>query len=202
MGVVTLLTAEEYLNMPETPGKHELLDGEVISLPVANKFHNDISRSFEDLLRAALGRPRVWLVEGYRLRRGWLIPDVSAIWPDQPAGEWFEGAPMIAIEIVSRGNSAEDIQRKREAYLEEGAAEVWIVYPVSRVMDVFRKDGSYVRVVDVYDCASIGVQVELQKILPAARAARFARWAGQEAYPTYCRNAWVGFTAAACRAGK
>ena len=145
MGVVTLLTAEEYLNMPETPGKHELLDGELISLPVANKFHNDISRSFEDLLRAALGRPRVWLVEGYRLRRGWLIPDVSAIWPDQPAGEWFEGAPMIAIEIVSRGNSAEEIQRKRAAYLEEGAAEVWIVYPVSRVMDVFRKDGSYVR---------------------------------------------------------
>ena len=46
MGAVTLLTAEEYLNMPETPGKHELLDGEVISLPVANKFHNDISRSF------------------------------------------------------------------------------------------------------------------------------------------------------------
>jgi Uma2 family endonuclease len=168
MGAVTLLTAEEYLNMPETPGKHELLDGELISLPVAKRFHNKIGRSFEDLLQTSLGRPRVWLVEGYRLRRGWLIPDVSATWPDQVEGEWFEGAPMIAIEIVSRGNSAEEIQRKREAYLEEGAAEVWIVYPVSRVMDVFRKDGSYVRVTDIYDCILIGVQVDLRTILPAA----------------------------------
>jgi hypothetical protein len=28
MGAVTLLTAEEFLNMLETPGKHELLDGD------------------------------------------------------------------------------------------------------------------------------------------------------------------------------
>jgi Uma2 family endonuclease len=75
---------------------------------------------------------------------------------------------MIAIEIISPGNSAEEIQRKREAYLEEGVAEVWIVYPVSRVMDVFRKDSSYVRVTDIYDCALIGVHVDLRKILPAA----------------------------------
>jgi Uma2 family endonuclease len=83
-------------------------------------------------------------------------------------GDWFEGAPMIAIEIISPGNSAEEIQRKREAYLEEGAAEAWIVYPSTRVMDVFRKDGSYVRVSDVYDCALAGVLVDLRKILPAA----------------------------------
>lgn len=168
MGAVTLLTAEEYLNMPETPGKHELLDGELISLPVAKKLHNDIAWEFWELLRTVLPRPRVRLVEGFHLRRGgWLIPDVSATWPGQIEDEWFEGAPMIAIEIVSRGNSAEEIQRKREAYLEEGAAEVWIVYPVTRIMDVFRKDGSYVRVIDVYDCALIGVQVDLPKILSA-----------------------------------
>lgn len=168
MGAVTLLTAEEYLNMPETPGKHELLDGELISLPVAKKFHDDLCWEFWELLRTVLARPRVRIAAGYRLRRGWLIPDVSATWLDQPAGDWFEGASMIAIEIISRGNSAEDIQRKREAYLEEGAAEIWIVYPVGRVMDVFRKDGSYVRVSGIYDCALIGVQVDLRKILATA----------------------------------
>src|SRR5277367_3633394 len=136
MGAVTLLTAEEYLNMPETPGKHELLDGELISLPVAKKLHADIGLEFLDLLRTELPRPRARIAEGYRLRRGWLIPDVSATWPDQRVGEWFEGSPMIAIEIVSAGNSAEEIDRKTEAYLEEGAAEVWIVYPGTRTMKV------------------------------------------------------------------
>ncbi len=168
MGAVTLLTAEEYLNLPDTPGKQELLDGELISLPVAKKFHNEIGWAFWELLRTALARPRVRIVEGYRLRRGWLIPDVSVTWPSQKEGDWFEGSPMIAIEIISRGNSADEIDRKTEAYLEEGAAEVWIVYPSRHIMKVFRKDGSYVRVTDVYDCPLIGVQVDLQKILPAA----------------------------------
>lgn len=40
---------------------------------------------------------------------------------------------MIAIEIISRGNAAEEVQRKRD------------------------EDGSYLRVTDVYDCALIGV---------------------------------------------
>jgi Uma2 family endonuclease len=75
---------------------------------------------------------------------------------------------MIAIEIISRGNSADEMDRKTEAYLEEGAAEVWIVYPSRQIMKVFRKDGSYVRVTDVYDCALIGVKVDLQKILATA----------------------------------
>ena len=56
MGAVTLLTAEKYLNMPETPGKHELLDGELISLPVAKKLHADIGLEFLDLLRTELPR--------------------------------------------------------------------------------------------------------------------------------------------------
>jgi Uma2 family endonuclease len=168
MGAVTLLTAEEYLNMPETPGKHELLDGELISLPVAKRFHNVISLEFWELLRTVLPRQRVWHVEGYRLTHGWLIPDVSATWPDQPVGEWFEGSPMIAIEIVSPGNLAQEIDRKTEAYLEGGAAEVWIVYPGTRTMKVFRKDGAIFRVTGIYDCALIGLQVDLPKILPSA----------------------------------
>jgi Uma2 family endonuclease len=168
MGAITLLTAEEYLNMPDAPGKHELLDGELISLPVAKKIHNDICRKYQSLLETALPDVRVRFTEGYRLRRGWLIPDVSATWPNQHVGEWFEGAPMIAIEIVSAGNSAEEIDRKTEAYLEEGAAEVWIVYPGTRTMKVFHKDGSIIRVTGIYDCALIGLHVDLRKILPAA----------------------------------
>jgi Uma2 family endonuclease len=166
MSSATLLTAEEYLKMPQLPGKHELLDGESISLPVAKKRHNDIAWAFWNLLRTTLDQTRVRFAEGYKLRRGWLIPDVSANWPNQAEGEWFEGAPMIAIEIMSRGSTAEEVDRKTDAYLEEGAAEVWVVYPGTRRMQVFRKDGALVRVSGAYDCESIGLQVDLQKLLP------------------------------------
>lgn len=82
MGAVTLLT-EEFLNMPETPGKHELLDGELISLPVAKRRHDLIGRRLWRLFATVLDDSRTWTVEGYRLSRGWLIPDVSVNWPDQ-----------------------------------------------------------------------------------------------------------------------
>ena len=164
MGAVTLLTAEQYLNMPDEPGKHELLDGELISVPPADYHHSNLARLFEDLLRAALPRERVRLFEGYQLKRGWLIPDVSVTWPDQPVSRWLQGAPMIAIEIVSRGNSAEEIDRKAEAYLEEGAAEVWVVYPERRKMNVLRKDAT-LRVTGEYRCELIGVTANLNELI-------------------------------------
>jgi Uma2 family endonuclease len=167
MSAITQLTAEEFLNLPDTPGKQELLDGELISLPPATNSHSIIARAFQDLLLTALDKSRVWFFEGYQLRRGWLIPDVSVTWPDQPVSEWLQGAPMIAIEIVSRGNTAAEIDRKVSAYLQEGAAEVWVVYPATRSMTVFRKDAT-LRVTDVYRCERIGVTVKLDELLPEA----------------------------------
>jgi Uma2 family endonuclease len=167
MSAITQLTAEEFLNLPDTPGKQELLDGELISLPLAKHSHSEIAMSFERLLRSAIDQARVWRLAAYQLRRGWLIPDVSANWPSQPVSDWLQGSPMIAIEIVSRGNTAEEIDRKVGAYLQEGAAEVWVVYPATRSMTVFRKDET-LRVTDVYRCERIGVTVKLDELLAEA----------------------------------
>jgi Uma2 family endonuclease len=167
MSAITLLTAEEFLNLPDTPGKQELLDGELISLPPAKYYHNGIAMAFHELLLTALDKRRVRFFEGYQLKRGWLIPDVSVTWPDQPVSEWLQGAPMIAIEIVSRGNTAVEIDRKVGAYLQEGGAEVWVVYPATRSMMVFSKDAT-LRVTDVYRCERIGVTVKLDELLTPA----------------------------------
>jgi len=164
MSVVARLTDEQFLSLPDEPGKQELLDGELISLPPAKRVHNRIARRFFELLRTALDDSRAFYAEGYRLRRGWLVPDVSANWPQQVEGEWFEGAPMIAIEIASRGNTDEEIDRKVEAYLAEGAAEVWIVRPKTISMTVYRKE-SAVRITGVYDCEILGIPVDVPKLL-------------------------------------
>jgi hypothetical protein len=62
MGAVAPLAAEEFLNRSDAQGKHKLLDGELISLPVAKMFHDDMGRTFEELLRtcasAATGADR------------------------------------------------------------------------------------------------------------------------------------------------
>jgi Uma2 family endonuclease len=136
-----MLSEEEFLNLPDTPGKHELLDGELIDLPPAKHHHGIIALNLTYLLAAVLAKYRVWREEAYCLREGrWLIPDVSVSWPDQPIErDWFKGSPMLAIEIASRGNTAEELESKTALYLEGGAAEVWVLYPKTQTIVVSRK---------------------------------------------------------------
>ena len=47
---------------------------------------------------------------------------------DSPEG-FLRGAPDLAVEVVSPGNSAGEIHRKVLEYLDSGAQQVWVVYP-------------------------------------------------------------------------
>jgi Uma2 family endonuclease len=88
-------------------------------------------------------------------------------WPDQPVdNDWLQGAPMIAIEIVSPANRSEHIDKKTAVYLEEGAAEVWVIYPGTRSMTVFRRE-SWERVTETYAGGLLEVVVDLEELIPS-----------------------------------
>jgi len=144
MGAVrTLLTMDEFLALPELPaGKRELLRGELIDLPPAKFRHDKIAHRLFRRLETAAGasgtKGEVYMEIGYQLSlRHWLQPDVSLTHPDQPVNEYLQGAPLLAVEIVSQGNTAEQIELKIEAYFAFGAAEVWVLYPESRHLWVY-----------------------------------------------------------------
>jgi len=121
MSTTTQITWDEFLSLPEEPGKQELLDGELIAMPPARSNHMRITVDLCLLLVAALSKSRVWVETGYRLKRGWLQPNVSVTWPDQAVENgWLQHAPMVAIEVVSPSNTAELLDRKIAAYLEDG----------------------------------------------------------------------------------
>jgi Uma2 family endonuclease len=162
-----LLTVAEFELMPdpEVPGKQELLDGELIQLPPAKNTHNTIVRSVFMLLHGVVGS-RARVESGFQMPpHTWLQPDVSVMWPDQSkTNDYLQGSPMIAVEVVSPGNSAEEINRKTRTYLKHGAAEVWIVYPRTRMMTV-HKATSVEEITDTYTCESIPVVVNLSELL-------------------------------------
>jgi Uma2 family endonuclease len=149
-----LMTFEEFELLPEHTGKQELLQGELIELPPAKKHHDELAhRIFEALLdtlrrirRETPARPlgKARLNSGYRVARNpdsWLIPDVSLTHPAQSGDEYYEGAPLIAVEVVSPSNTAEQIEAKIKVYLSNGAEEVWVFYPKTQSVYVHRKDG-------------------------------------------------------------
>jgi Uma2 family endonuclease len=148
MGVSTsLLTFEEFEQMPDEPGKLELLDGELIRLPPPKFDHVDIADRLCDILKLALAGPnrspqlgRAYVEMGYQMSgAAWLRPDVSVLHAHQPCGGYLEGAPALAVEIISESNTAQEIDRKVKKYLSNGGIEVWVVYPKTQCVWVFRQ---------------------------------------------------------------
>jgi Uma2 family endonuclease len=152
MDVRTLLTFEQFEQLPDEPGKRELLRGELIELPPAKLKHNDMAHLFYDLLKPSLanlkGRDpaqplgRVYIEMGYKISSdNWFQPDVSITHAGQAKGDYLQGAPALAIEIVSESNTAQAIDGKVQDYLAAGGLQVWVVYPKRRHLWIYEADG-------------------------------------------------------------
>src|SRR5260370_41623530 len=112
MGTTTLLTFEEFERLPDSPGKRDRLDGELIEMPPAKTRHAKIQRRIDERLRPyglerSLGEE--YIEAGFKLgERHWVQPDVSFVSTGQdhasdPEG-YFEGTPRLAIEMISEAN--------------------------------------------------------------------------------------------------
>ena len=138
-----LLTFEEFERLPDEPGKRELLEGDLIDLPVAELRHKRIAHRIYGLLNDAVNAAHdrggaaelgeVFHEMGYKLSENSFVqPDVSVTHRTQAEGKYFAGAPAIAIEVVSPSNMAEEMETKVALYFQHGAREVWRVFPKTR----------------------------------------------------------------------
>jgi Uma2 family endonuclease len=143
----TLLSFAEFEQLPTEPGKLELLDGELIRMPPAKRDHVETTDRIATLLRPIVetaglsaGLGKLHIEAGYKMGSGvWLQPDLSVLHINQPGAEYFEGAPALAVEVISESNTAEEMDRKVKTYLVNGGIEVWVVYPRTRCVWLFRE---------------------------------------------------------------
>jgi Uma2 family endonuclease len=148
------VTAEELWTLPDDGTRYELVDGELRTMSPAGLEHG----GYEHALGYRLGQ---WLEEhpigelavgevGFRLRRDpdtVRAADVAFVRSERLAGGllpkgYFEGAPDLAVEIVSPGDTASEVEEKVRAWLDGGAGAVWVVYPSAPSLTAFRSDGS------------------------------------------------------------
>jgi Uma2 family endonuclease len=143
-----LMTFAEFEQLPDEPNKLELIDGELIRMPPVQTNHMRISQRLFKMLDAvlqqlhsqgqALDLGEVFIETGYHIGDNWLIPDVSITHAGQAENKYLEGAPALAIEVMSRRNTAEMMQRKVRIYLDNGAREVWLLYRRPATVAVYR----------------------------------------------------------------
>jgi len=162
----TLLSVEEFAALPDDGMKHELNEGELIVMPPPKPRHGDCQLTLGSALREFVvshGLGKVYTESDYRLTphtvRG---PDVSFVRTSrlQDPDEYFDGAPDLAVEIVSPGDDASDLREKIKQYLDAGTSVVWVVYPRSRQIEIHTPDKTI---------RSLGVEdtLEAPELLPS-----------------------------------
>ncbi len=60
---------------------------------------------------------------------------------ERPKGQnYFDGSPVVAVEILSPADKQADVLAKIDLYLEVGVKQVWIAEPTHRTLTVYRSD--------------------------------------------------------------
>ncbi len=155
MATKTLLTIEQFDQLPIREGiRYELNEGEVVTMTEPMPRHNWVRDNVAAVLRDFVhprNLGRVFLETGYQLSPETVrIPDVSLVPADRmreiDLDRRIQGAPALAIEVVSPPDLAEGLTQKVKQYLAAGAKAAWVFYPKTRDVQVFRADGgSFIR---------------------------------------------------------
>jgi Uma2 family endonuclease len=149
------LTAEYLADLPDDGFERDLIDGELREWPVTFRSpeHGVTGSLITYHLMTWVGtqpQPRGQVVvgdSGFRLRRGpdtYVGIDVAYLAADVLVGrdrrrKFFEGPPLLAVEILSPSDQHGRVVEKVQKYLEVGSV-VWVADPDFRTITVHRPD--------------------------------------------------------------
>ena len=151
--VASPLTLEDFERLPDDGQLHEVDEGELVSMTRPKYRHSAVAKRFYDRLldlekhggEVHRELPFALSLDPLTIR----VPDVCFVSRERLAATspdgYVEGAPELAVEVVSPSESAEDLERKVTQYLGAGGRLVWVVYSETRHVHVFRADGSVSR---------------------------------------------------------
>ena len=150
-------TYEDYLNAPEDK-RYELLDGELVTIPVPGERHQSISillgwKLIQFASENSLGKV-------YHAPFDVVLSDVDVVQPDllfvsnerghiiTPAN--IQGAPDLVIEILSPSTAERDQTFKRTLYARHGVKEYWMVDTTAKDITVLLLGDCGYEVVNTY----------------------------------------------------
>jgi Uma2 family endonuclease len=147
------VTYEEWVNMPETEGREEVVNGEIRPMPLPKSPHARVIRklvtSFDRQVDAA---QHELFSEGIGLiiRKSPLTcraPDivVFARTTEVEIDGYFHSAPILAIEVLSPYETRRQTSEKVADYEGIGVGEVWIVNPHGETVEVLLLEKGHLR---------------------------------------------------------
>jgi Uma2 family endonuclease len=148
-------TYQDYLELPEKPGyRYEILAGELVKEPSPVVVHQRVSRELFILLAMHFRQadPRG---EVFASPLDVTLGDDNVVQPDilYVSGEQrgiiqetrIDGAPLLAIEIISESSRRIDRLQKRQIYQGAGIQHYWLADPLEKTLECLAlRDGAYI----------------------------------------------------------
>jgi Uma2 family endonuclease len=140
-------TVEDLDHFPDDGNRYELLDGVLLVTPAPGALHQNIAFRLMSRLGAAVESSRLARVVGpgaiARPPGTQLQPDILVYPARFPIDlDWkLVDEHWLAVEILSDSSRVYDREFKRDAYFALGVAEVWLVDPRDRSVEVCRARG-------------------------------------------------------------
>ena len=150
MTTTTLITAEQLLEMPDNNMRRELVRGEIREMAPAGDEHGEIAMTVGYFLSHHVRARR--LGRTYTAETGFIIardpdtvraPDAAFVRQEviDATGRlrgFRPGAPDLAIEVISPGDSYTEVKGKVMEWLEAGCRMVVTIDPRQRTVTVYR----------------------------------------------------------------
>ncbi len=96
-------------------------------------------------------------------------PDVSFVTLEKmpvPLDEELNFAPDLTVEVVSKNDKTYEIEAKIQHYQQAGVRLIWIIYPVSRKVEVYHRESGLIEQV-----FSVAQELDGEDLLPGFKLA-------------------------------
>jgi Uma2 family endonuclease len=141
-----LITRHDYEEMPPGPPYYQVIEGDLVMSPSPNIYHQAIVTRICALLQQFLGRKPLGEVliaplDVFLSEINVYQPDVIFISNQRRSiltEHGLEGAPDLAVEVLSPGTARFDRGSKRKVYARTGVRELWLVDVEAKLIHVYQ----------------------------------------------------------------
>jgi Uma2 family endonuclease len=142
-------TDEEFMALSDGD-RYELVNGELITVGNSGMEHGNLGAFLCGLLEIYARRTKLGATfdssTAFTMKTGnKRSPDVSFVVKDRLQGlkklpkGFFQGAPDLAVEIISPSNTFDEIHSKIVEYFESGSQLVWVIHPDEESILIYHK---------------------------------------------------------------
>lgn len=175
-----LLTADDLAKQPNDGARYELVKGILQKMPPAGFEHGIRAAEIGSRLNVHVKTHKLGYVcgaeTGFKIAQN---PDTvrapDAAFVSQASIEhqgivrgYWEGAPDLAVEVISPGDTYAEVAEKVEEWLTAGCTMVWVINPRRETVEVYRayEDFTVLRGTDILDGADVveGFQCQVQDL--------------------------------------